>query len=102
MKARLLLAALLATFASLPPSVQNASAVYCYAGDPPAVYQACLLYNSGIGQQVNNENQLISIQNQYNNTVAQINAIDALISSLKNQTAAPHPLTAQTPSPTTD
>ncbi|TME04565.1 MAG: hypothetical protein E6I61_03330 [Chloroflexi bacterium] len=96
MKARILLAVLLATFFSLPHSVQTASAVYCYSGDPPAVYQACLAYNSGIGQQVNNQNQLESIQAQISNTVAQINAIDALIASLKNQIAAQRALIAQT------
>ncbi len=96
MKARVLLAVLLATFGALPQSVQNASAIYCYSGDPPAVYQACVAYNSGIGQQVNNQNQLESIQAQINNTVAQINAIDALIASLKNQIAAQRALIAQT------
>ena len=96
MKARFMLAALLATFATLPQSVQNASAVYCYAGDPPAVYQACLAYNSGIGKQVNNQNQLDTIQSQISNAVAQINALDALIASLKNQIAAQRALIAQT------
>ena len=96
MKARILLAALLASFASLPQSVQTASAVYCYSGDPPAVYQACLAYNSGIGQQVNNENQLNSLIAQYNNAAAQINALDALIASLTNQIAAQRALIAQT------
>ena len=96
MKARLLLAALLAGLVWLPTSVEKTQAVYCYPGDPPAVYQACLAYNAGIGQQVNNQNQLDSIQSQINNTVAQINAIDALISSLKNQIAAQRALIAQT------
>ena len=96
MKARILLAALLASFASLPQSVQTVSAVYCYSGDPPAVYQACLAYNSGIGQQVNNENQLNSLIAQYNNAAAQINALDALIASLTNQIAAQRALIAQT------
>ena len=96
MKARLLLAAILATLAWAPGSVQNTAAIYCYPGDPPAVYQACLAYNAGIGQQVNNQNQLNNIQAQINDTVAQINAIDALIASLKNQIAAQRALIAQT------
>jgi len=96
LKARILLAALLASFVSLPQAVQTVSAVYCYPGDPPAVYQACLAYNSGVGQQVNNQNQLDSIQAQINNTMAQINAIDALVASLKNQIAAQQALIAQT------
>jgi murein DD-endopeptidase MepM/ murein hydrolase activator NlpD len=96
MKARLLLAAALATMAWVPMSVQNAQAIYCYPGDPPAVYNACLAYNQGIGQQVNNQNQLISIQQQINDAIAQINAIDALIASLKRQIAAQQALIDQT------
>ncbi|TMD38357.1 MAG: hypothetical protein E6I81_12145 [Chloroflexi bacterium] len=96
MKARFLLAALLATLGSLPQSVQTVSAVYCYSGDPPAVYQACLAYNNGIGQQVNNENQLNNLIAQYNNVAAQINALDALIVSLNNQISAQRALIAQT------
>ena len=96
MKVRLLIAAILATTAWAPQSVQIASAIYCYPGDPPAVYQACVNYNSGIGQQVNNQNQLNNIQAQINNAIAQINALDALIASLKNQIAAQRALIVQT------
>jgi len=96
LKARLLLAAILASVAWGPQSVQTARAIYCYPGDPPAVYQACVAYNNGIGQQVNNQNQLNSIQSQINNTIAQINAIDAMIASLRNQIAAQKALIAQT------
>jgi murein DD-endopeptidase MepM/ murein hydrolase activator NlpD len=95
-RARLVVASLLATLAWLPSSVQHAAAIYCYPGDPPAVYQACLAYNSGIGQQVANQNQLDTIQSQITDTVAQINAIDAMISTLKNQIAAQRALIAQT------
>jgi len=95
-KARVLLASALATLAWIPMSVHTVSAIYCYPGDPPAVYQACLAYNAGIGQQVNNQNQLNSIQAQINDTVAQINAIDALIASLKHQIDAQRALIAQT------
>jgi murein DD-endopeptidase MepM/ murein hydrolase activator NlpD len=96
LKARLAAAALVAASLWLPHSVQTASAIYCYPGDPPAVYQACVAYNAGIGQQVNNQNQLNAIQSQINNTIAQINALDALINSLKNQIAAQRALIAQT------
>ena len=96
MKVRLLIAAILAATAWAPQSVQIASAIYCYPGDPPAVYQACVNYNSGIGQQVNNQNQLNNIQSQINNTISQINAIDAMIASLRNQIAAQKALIAQT------
>jgi murein DD-endopeptidase MepM/ murein hydrolase activator NlpD len=95
LKVRLLIAVLLATLAWLPQSVQT-SAIYCYPGDPPAVYNACVAYNNGIGQQVNNQNQLNGIQSQINDTVAQINALDALIASLKNQIAAQQALIGQT------
>jgi murein DD-endopeptidase MepM/ murein hydrolase activator NlpD len=80
----------------IPMSVHTVTAIYCYPGDPPAVYQACLAYNAGIGQQVNNQNQLNSIQSQINDTVAQINAIDALIASLKHQIDAQRALIVQT------
>lgn len=87
---------MLSTLATVPASVHSVSAIYCYPGDPPAVYQACLAYNAGIGQQVNNQNQLDSIQAQINDAVAQINAIDALIANLKKQIDAQKALIAQT------
>src|ERR671937_1711631 len=88
---------MLATLALfIPESVQNVAAIYCYPGDPPAVYQACVAYNQGIGLQVNNQNQLNSIQRQIKDTVAQINAIDAMIASLNRQIAAQKALIQQT------
>lgn len=96
MKRRLALAAFAAAIAWFPQSTQTVSAIYCYSGDPPAVYQACLAYNQGIGQQVNNQNQLISIQHQVSNAVAQINAIDTMIGSLNKQIVAQRALIAQT------
>jgi murein DD-endopeptidase MepM/ murein hydrolase activator NlpD len=96
MRNRLLAALALASLTAFPLSVQPVAAIYCYPGDPPAVYQACLAYNGGIGQQVNNQNQLQSIQTNINNVVTQINAIDTLISNLKNQIAAQQALIAQT------
>ena len=76
--------------------MSTAKALYCYPGDPPAVYQACLAYNGGIGQQVNNENQLLSIQSQISNALAQINALDSLIADLNRQIIAQQALIAQT------
>ncbi|TAN32608.1 hypothetical protein EPN29_08265 [bacterium] len=96
MKARLTAAVVLATLLWLPQSARTASAIYCYPGDPPGVYQACLAYNQGIGQQVNNQEQLQRIQSQINNAAAQINAIDSLINGLKSQIAAQQALIAQT------
>jgi murein DD-endopeptidase MepM/ murein hydrolase activator NlpD len=96
MKARFLAALAIATLSWVPLSVQPVSAIFCYSGDPPAVYQACLAYNSGIGQQVNNQNQLQNIQAHINSVLTQINAIDTLINNLKNQIAAQQALIAQT------
>src|SRR6266704_3685722 len=80
-----MLAAVLATLAWVPQSVQNVSAIYCYPGDPPAVYQACVAYNQGIGQQVNNQNQLNSIQHQIKDTVAQITQTQLAIDDLSRK-----------------
>jgi murein DD-endopeptidase MepM/ murein hydrolase activator NlpD len=96
MKTRLAAASLLATMLALPMSVKPASAIYCYPGDPPAVYQACLAYNAGIGQQVNNQNQLDSIQAQITNVIDQLNALNLMVVSLNNQIAAQLALIQQT------
>src|SRR5229473_1152405 len=93
---RIFAALAIATLSWVPLSIQPVSAIYCYSGDPPAVYQACLAYNAGIGQQVNNQNQLQNIQSKINSAIYQINAIDTLISNLKNQIAAQQALIAQT------
>ena len=96
MKPRFLAALAIASLAAIPLSVQPVAAIYCYPGDPPAVYQACLAYNAGIGQQVNNQYQLQNITANINNVLTQINAIDTLINNLKNQIAAQQALIAQT------
>jgi murein DD-endopeptidase MepM/ murein hydrolase activator NlpD len=96
MKTRLLASIVLATLLFLPQSVRPAYAIFCYPGDPPGVYQACVAYNNGIGQQVNNQNQLQSIQGQINNVIGQINAIDAMIANLNHQIEAQKTLIAQT------
>jgi len=94
MRARLFAALTIVTLSWIPLSVQPATALYCYPGDPPAVYQACLAYSGGIGQQVNNQNQLQNIQSKINGVLGQINAIDTLIGNLKNQVAAQQALIA--------
>jgi murein DD-endopeptidase MepM/ murein hydrolase activator NlpD len=76
--------------------MQTATAIYCYAGDPPAVYQACLAYNQGIGQQVTNQQQLNSIKHQIKNVQAQIDALYGYIKSINDQIAAQQKLIAQT------
>ncbi|HXD80513.1 MAG TPA: peptidoglycan DD-metalloendopeptidase family protein [Candidatus Acidoferrum sp.] len=96
MRVRFLAALAIATLSWIPLSVHPVAAIYCYSGDPPAVYQACLAYNGGIGQQVNNQNQLQNIQSNINNALTQINAIDTLIANLKSQIAAQEALIAQT------
>ena len=96
MKSRFVAALALAGLVAIPLSAQPVAAIYCYSGDPPAVYQACVAYNGGIGQQVNNQNQLQNIQSKINSVLLQINAIDTLINNLKNQIAAQQALIAQT------
>ena len=86
----------MATTSWFPQTVQTVSAFYCYPGDPPAVYQACLAYNNGIAQQVANQNELQRIQNNINNAEAAMNAIAALINNLNRQVAAQQALIAQT------
>src|SRR4051812_44554635 len=94
--ARYLIAVLLATFMWFPQSVQDTQAIYCYPGDPPEVYQACKAYNAGIGQQIHNQKQLLSIRTQIRSTVAQINALDDMIAGLKHQIEAQQALIAKT------
>ena len=96
MKLRIFAAVAIAATSWFPQTVQTVSAFYCYPGDPPAVYQACLAYNNGIGQQVANQQELQRIQSQINNAEAQMNAIGALINNLNRQIAAQQALIAQT------
>ena len=96
MKTRVAAAIAIAGLVAIPLSVQPVAAIYCYPGDPPAVYQACVAYNGGIGQQVNNQNALQNIQAKINSALYQINAIDTLINNLKSQIAAQQALIAQT------
>ena len=96
MRRRLFVAFLTAVAVSTPLSVQTASAIYCYPGDPPAVYQACLSYNQGIGQQVNNEQQLQYIQWKIGAIQDQIDATYALVKTLNSQIDAQKTLIAQT------
>ena len=96
MKARFAAAAVIATLAWIPLSNQTASSIYCYPGDPPDVYQACLAYNQGINQQVTNQRQLQNIQGQIRDVQGQINAIYALIKSINAQISAQNALIAQT------
>jgi murein DD-endopeptidase MepM/ murein hydrolase activator NlpD len=93
---RLTSAAIIATLLWIPLSMRSSVAIYCYPGDPPEVYQACVAYNNGIGQQVTNEQQLENIQAKITDTQARINAIYALISNLNNQIAAQKELIAKT------
>ncbi len=93
---RFVVAFLTALVVWTPLSVQTASAIYCYPGDPPAVYQACLAYNSGIGQQVNNEQQLEYIRWKISSIQDQIDAIYSMIKSLDTQIAAQKDLIAKT------
>jgi len=79
-----------------PSVTQTATAIYCYKGDPPAVYQACLAYNQGIGAQVSNQRQLQNIHSQIKNVQAQMDALYNLIATLNRQIAAQQKLIAKT------
>jgi murein DD-endopeptidase MepM/ murein hydrolase activator NlpD len=96
LRARIVIAALLAVSLWAPMSLNVANAIYCYPGDPPDVYNACLAYNKGIQQQVSNQQQLQNILGQIHDAQAQINALYALIQNLNNQIAAQKALIAQT------
>jgi murein DD-endopeptidase MepM/ murein hydrolase activator NlpD len=95
-KSRLVVAVVIAAVLWVPSSVHSASAIYCFPGDPPAVYAACVAYNNGIGQQVANEQQLQNIQASITGAEAQMNALSALINSLNGQIAAQKALIVQT------
>jgi murein DD-endopeptidase MepM/ murein hydrolase activator NlpD len=86
----------MASLAWMPTATQTASAIYCFSGDPPSVYQACLAYNQGIGAQVSNQRQLQNIHSQIASAQAQVDALYGLITSLNNQIAAEQALIAQT------
>ena len=93
---RLAAASVIASLLILPTAVQTANAIYCYRGDPPAVYQACLAYNQGIGAQVSNQKQLQYIKGKIKNAQQQIDAIYALITNLNKGITAQQKLIAQT------
>jgi murein DD-endopeptidase MepM/ murein hydrolase activator NlpD len=95
-KTRISAALAIAIVSWVPQPAQQVAALYCYPGDPPAVYKACVQYSQGIGQQVNNQNALQSIQARINDAVSQIYAISALINSLNQQITAQKALIAQT------
>jgi len=89
-------AVVIASLLWIPTLTQTATAIYCYKGDPPSVYQACLAYNQGIGAQVSNQKQLQNIHNQIKNTQAQVDALYTLIKGINDQIAAEQKLIAQT------
>jgi murein DD-endopeptidase MepM/ murein hydrolase activator NlpD len=91
-------AVVIASLLWIPTLTQTATAIYCYKGDPPSVYQACLAYNQGIGAQVSNQKQLQNIHNQIKNTQAQVDALYTLIKGINDQIAAEQKLIAQTQS----
>jgi murein DD-endopeptidase MepM/ murein hydrolase activator NlpD len=80
----------------MPNAMQTTAAIYCYRGDPPAVYQACLAYNQGIGAQVSNQRELNNIHSQIKNVQAQMDALFTLIKRLNDQIAAQQTLVAAT------
>jgi murein DD-endopeptidase MepM/ murein hydrolase activator NlpD len=95
-KSRFAAAAAIAVLLAVPNSVRNVAALYCFPGDPPAVYQACLAYNNGIGQQVSNEQQLLNIQASISNAEEAMNQLSAYMNYLSNQVSTQKALIAQT------
>ena len=93
---RLLAGAVTATLLWIPLSVHTAVAIYCYPGDPPDVYAACVAYNQGIGQQMASEQQLQAVMSGIITAEAQINAIITIIKNLDAQIAAQKDLIAKT------
>ena len=89
-------AVVIASLLWIPTVTQSATAIYCYSGDPPAVYQACLAYNQGIGQQVTNQRALQNIRHQIKDKQQQIDALYGLIKNINDQIAAKQKLIAQT------
>ena len=87
---------MVASLLVIPNAVQTATAIYCYKGDPPAVYQACLAYNKGIGAQVANQKALQAIHTQIKNVQAQMDALFLLIKRLNDQIAAQQALMTRT------
>ncbi len=96
MRSRLAVAMVAALVLWVPTSARSVSAIYCFPGDPPAVYQACVAYNNGIGQQVANQQQLQNIQASISGAEAQMNALSGLINSLNGQIASQKALIVQT------
>jgi murein DD-endopeptidase MepM/ murein hydrolase activator NlpD len=93
---RLLSAVVIASVMWIPLSMKTSVAIYCYPGDPPAVYQACLAYNQGIGAQVTSETQMQSILSKISSAEGQINAIIGIIKSLDAQIKAQQDLIDKT------
>jgi murein DD-endopeptidase MepM/ murein hydrolase activator NlpD len=93
---RLTAAVVVASLLAIPTVIQTASAISCYKGDPPSVYQACLAYKRSIGTQVNNQQLLNNIHSQIKNAQEQIDALYSLVTRLNNQIAAQQKLVAQT------
>jgi murein DD-endopeptidase MepM/ murein hydrolase activator NlpD len=93
---RVVAAVITATVLWIPMSMQTTQAIYCYPGDPPDVYQACLNYNAGIGQQVNSEQQMVAVLHGIADAEGKINAIIGIINSLNAQIKAQQDLIDKT------
>lgn len=93
---RIIAAVITATVMWIPLSMRSTVAIYCFPGDPPAVYQACVAYNQGIGQQVTSEQQMVDVLHKIATAEGQINAIIAIIKNLDAQIAAQKDLITKT------
>ena len=77
---RLYSAVVIASLLWIQTITQTASSIYCYRGEPPAGYHACLAYNQGIGAQASNQHQLQNSHTQLNNVPAQFETPHHLLS----------------------
>ena len=93
---RIVGAIIAATFMWIPLSAQTAQAVYCYPGDPPDVYKACVAYSQGIGAQVSSEQQMLDVLHKISTAEGQINALIVIINNLDAQIKAQQELIATT------
>ncbi|HSS94695.1 MAG TPA: peptidoglycan DD-metalloendopeptidase family protein [Candidatus Dormibacteraeota bacterium] len=93
---RILTAVVIASVLWIPLSMKSSVAIYCYPGDPPAVYQACVAYNQGIGAQVTSETQMVAVLHNISSAEGQINALIGIIKGLEAQIKAQQDLINKT------
>ena len=89
-------AAVIAVVAWMPLSTVAPKALDCYAGDPPDLYQACLVLNSGQSAQAANAQNLANIEAQIADAQTTMTNLNTLIKALDAQIASEQALIVQT------